>query len=80
METEFGHDALHFVLVLLILVSLTQEFPLENGMDKNLVPGNTIFLLDLKSPQQQVYRQIRKVVSLDFQRISLYISNEIKLS
>jgi hypothetical protein len=54
LESKFGHHHLEFVLEFLVLLGILMEVPLEDGMDKDLIPRQSILLMMLKALLQEV--------------------------
>jgi len=44
LETQLRHDHLQFILKLFVCLCILMEVAIEDGMQKDLVPGKTISL------------------------------------
>ena len=80
VEAQFGHDALHLVLVLLVLVRHPEEFVFEDWVHEDLVPGQPVLLVDLQTPLEEAHGFRRQVLALDDEGHSLDVLRELVLS
>ena len=77
VEAQLVHDHLHLVLELLP-VALTVEAALENGVHEDLVPGNTVSLLQLEAPPQKILGLWAETLSPYIEGLFFDVSDELQ--
>lgn len=55
LEAKFSHHHFEFVFKVLILFSVLSKIVLENGVDKDFIPGKPILLFFLQTLPQKIF-------------------------
>lgn len=77
VEAQLVHDHLHLVLELLP-VAFTVEEALENGVHEDLVPRDTVCLLELEAPPQKILGFGGEAFSSYIERLFFDVSHELQ--